>query len=72
MSGSQSSHLWGSEPSPTREGLEHFTLAEGDLYRDLVEDAVGVAPRLEQGQAQVDWAWVLDRYAGLSPPVSPA
>jgi hypothetical protein len=39
---------WGTEPAPTRERLDHLTVAEGDLYRDLVEDVFGTAVRLEQ------------------------
>jgi hypothetical protein len=39
---------WVQEPEPVASYLAHLGPAETDLYRDLVEDALGVAVRLEQ------------------------
>lgn len=39
---------WVTEPSPVSADLEFLDAAEADLYRDLVEDALGPSVRLEQ------------------------
>ena len=39
---------WGVEEEPTSLALPHLTHAEGELYRDLVEDTYGHHVRLEQ------------------------
>jgi hypothetical protein len=39
---------WVTEPSPVAARLDHLEPEEADLYRDLVEDALGTAVRLEQ------------------------
>lgn len=53
---------WVTEPSPTRARLESLTVAECDLYRDLVEDTFGAAVRLEQ--ERIDWDHVMRAIAG--------
>lgn len=63
---------WGREPSPTRARLEHLTVAEADLYRDLVEDVFGPAVRLEQ--ERIAWSTVEEALGVVSraEPVCPA
>jgi hypothetical protein len=39
---------WVTEPSPVRADLECLSVDEADLYRDLMEDALGPSVRLEQ------------------------
>lgn len=50
---------WVLEDRPAVSALTRLTRDEHDLYRDLVEDRLGVKVRLEQ--ERIDWAWVADR-----------
>lgn len=50
---------WSSEHRPARSVLTRLTADEADLYRDLVQDVVGVRVRLEQ--ERVGWDWVQDQ-----------
>lgn len=56
--------LWGTEPKPTRAHLDRLTVAESDLYQDLVEDTFGPAVRLEQ--ERVGWPAVEAALSRLS------
>lgn len=47
---------WGTEPTPTRARLDRLSVAEGDLYQDLVEDVFGASVRLEQ--ERISWRHV--------------
>lgn len=51
---------WGREDRPTRAALTRLTLAERELYEDLVVDALGAGVRLEQ--ERIDWAWASERF----------
>lgn len=46
---------WVKESSPTRARLSRLTIAEADLYADVVSDRMDERVRLEQ--ERIDWAW---------------
>ncbi|MFC5379316.1 Wadjet anti-phage system protein JetD domain-containing protein [Aquipuribacter nitratireducens] len=48
---------WGQEPSPSRAELTHLSREEVALYRDLRDDRMGPAVRLEQ--ERIDFGWLL-------------
>lgn len=48
---------WVTEPTPTHARLSRLTVAEQDLYEDLVSDRLGERVRLEQ--ERIDWSWAL-------------
>lgn len=51
---------WVTEDRPTTAALRRLTMAEQELYTDLVGDALGPKVRLEQ--ERIDWAWVKSRF----------
>ncbi|OUS91945.1 Wadjet anti-phage system protein JetD domain-containing protein [Rhodococcus sp. NCIMB 12038] len=46
---------WIQEPTPINAHLEHLRAEESALYRDLVEDVLGTAVRLEQERIGYSW-----------------
>ncbi len=57
---------WVREPQPVNAVLDRLTPAEAALYRDIVEDALGPAVRLEQ--ERVGYAWVLNAVGRVKSP----